>query len=72
MSDTPQRLPPRSADVCDKCGKRVYFAVYVTKHLSDGIHKIEYLKCPACGNPATRIADIAITKRRAIVDGMIV
>lgn len=72
MSDTPQRLPPRSADVCDKCGKRVYFAVRVIKPLADGEHRVEYLTCPVCGHHATRIADIAITKRRAIVGGMIV
>lgn len=69
---SPQRLPPRSADVCDACGRRVYFAVRAQKPLADGTHRVEYLVCPVCGRRATRIAEIALTKRRAIVGGEII
>lgn len=70
----PQRLTPRQADICEHCGRKVYFAVDQTKPAGDGQHIVQYSHCPFCNHPGTRIIEAASTarKRRAILSGRVI
>ncbi len=43
---------------CRNCGAKVKWKVRSTYRTADGRHRIQYLRCPVCGNRATRLVDV--------------
>lgn len=58
MSIKIQRLPTVRAEVCAKCGRRVFFKFVSSRIQGDGRFRVVYLRCPACGVRASRLMEI--------------
>lgn len=48
-----------AASVCRECGLRVRWKVRSTYHAADGLHIVQYLRCPTpgCVGKATRLLE---------------
>lgn len=46
--------------VCHECGKKVKWRVRSTYLCADGMHRVQYLRCPTpgCNGRATRMIDV--------------
>lgn len=53
-----QRLHTIHADVCAKCGRKVFFKFVASRVQAEGRFRIVYLRCPVCGAKATRLTEI--------------
>ena len=53
-----QRLPTVRAEVCSKCGRKVFFKFVASRVQAEGRFRIVYLRCPCCGAKASRLIEI--------------
>ena len=58
MPNEIQRLPTAHAEVCAKCGRRVFFKFVASRVQAEGRFRIVYLRCPCCGAKASRLIEI--------------
>lgn len=63
-----QMLKSRELELCNVCGLRVRWRVRSTYKCADGLHKIEYLRCPTngCKGCAERLVEIPEGDRKTL------